>query len=134
MCVARAGSVGEQLDNMTIFALLDSTTGAALSGAAEPHELQEVLEEQVIRDRLRLSLNLVKKEFELGRLQQQIGREVEEKVKQQHRRYMLSEQLKVIKRELGLEKDDKDAIAEKFRSRLKVSEWPLHFGYTSPNV
>uniref|UniRef100_A0A5K3FZD6 endopeptidase La n=1 Tax=Mesocestoides corti TaxID=53468 RepID=A0A5K3FZD6_MESCO len=54
----------------------------------------------------------------MGRLQMQIGKEVEEKVKTQHRKYMLSEQLKVIKRELGMEKDDKDAIAEKFRARL----------------
>ena len=77
-----------------------------------------MLEETRIPERLRLALNLVKKELELGRLQQQIGREVEEKVKAQHRKYMLNEQLKVIKRELGLEKDDKDAIVEKFRSRL----------------
>ncbi|KAF8567306.1 hypothetical protein P879_03335 [Paragonimus westermani] len=96
-----------------------SDLGAALSGAGEPDELQSVLEEMDIRQRLRLSLGLVKKEYELGRLQQQIGREVEEKVKQQHRRYMLTEQLKVIKRELGLEKDDKDTIVDKFRSRLK---------------
>ena len=41
-------------------------------------------------------------------------------MKQQHRKYMLQEQLKVIKRELGLEKDDKDAIGEKFKKRLEV--------------
>jgi Lon-like ATP-dependent protease len=29
--------------------------------------------------------------------------------------------LKVIKKELGVEKDDKDAIEEKFRERLKVN-------------
>ncbi|KAH8857220.1 Lon protease like, mitochondrial [Schistosoma japonicum] len=98
-----------------------SDLGAALSGAGDTEELQAVLEEMDIHKRLRLSLSLVKKEYELGRLQQQIGREVEEKVKQQHRRYMLSEQLKVIKKELGLEKDDKDTIVEKFRLRLKVS-------------
>lgn len=93
-----------------------------MCSAGDTEELQAVLEEMNIHKRLRLSLNLVKKEYELGRLQQQIGREVEEKVKQQHRRYMLSEQLKVIKKELGLEKDDKDTIVEKFRMRLKVSE------------
>ena len=32
---------------------------------------------------------------------------------------MLNEQLKVIKKELGLEKEDKDAIEEKFRNRIK---------------
>ena len=46
--------------------------------------------------------------------------QVEEKVKQQHRKYMLAEQLKVIKKELGMEKDDKDAIEEKFKKRLEV--------------
>nr|CDS24815.1 lon protease mitochondrial [Echinococcus granulosus] len=95
-----------------------SDLGAAITAAAEPAELQAVLEETRIPERLRLALSLVKKELELGRLQQQIGQEVEEKVKAQHRKYMLNEQLKVIKRELGLEKDDKEAIAEKFRARL----------------
>ena len=46
--------------------------------------------------------------------------QVEEKVKQQHRKYMLHEQLKVIKKELGMEKDDKDAVVEKFKDKIKV--------------
>jgi ATP-dependent Lon protease len=46
--------------------------------------------------------------------------QVEEKVKQQHRKYLLQEQLKIIKKELGIEKEDKESIEEKFRSRLKV--------------
>ena len=49
-----------------------------------------------------------------------VGGQVEDKVKKQHREYILREQLKIIKKELGLEKDDKDAIDEKFRGRLKV--------------
>jgi len=44
-------------------------------------------------------------------------------VKKQHREYILREQLKIIKKELGIEKDDKDAIEEKFRARLKVRPW-----------
>lgn len=71
-----------------------------------------------------LSLSLLKKEFELSKLQAKIGREVEEKVKQQHRKYILHEQLKVIKKELGLEKDDKDAIEERFRARIKEKKVP----------
>lgn len=66
-----------------------------------------------------LSLRLLKKELEMSKLQVKIGKEVEDKVKQQHRKYMLQEQLKVIKKELGIEKEDKDAIDEKFRERLK---------------
>ncbi|ENN74914.1 hypothetical protein YQE_08492, partial [Dendroctonus ponderosae] len=95
-----------------------SDLGAALT-AAESKELQEVLEEMDIPKRLMLSLSLLKKELELSKLQQKIGREVEEKVKQHHRKYILQEQLKVIKKELGLEKEDKDAIGDKFRERIK---------------
>ena len=51
---------------------------------------------------------------------------VEDKVNKQQRKDLLTEQLKVIKRELGLEKDDKDAVAEKFRERLKDREIPEH--------
>ncbi|XP_008556904.1 lon protease homolog, mitochondrial isoform X1 [Microplitis demolitor] len=100
-----------------------SDLGAALTGA-EAKELQEVLEELDISKRLRLSLALLKKEYELSKLQQKIGREVEEKVKQQHRKYILHEQLKVIKKELGLEKDDKDAIEEKYRERIRQKVVP----------
>lgn len=100
-----------------------SDLGAALT-AAEGHELQEVLEELDIPKRLMLSLSLLKKEYELSKLQQKIGREVEEKVKQHHRKYILQEQLKVIKKELGLEKEDKDAIGEKFRERIKDKVLP----------
>ncbi|XP_065352097.1 lon protease homolog, mitochondrial isoform X1 [Cloeon dipterum] len=100
-----------------------SDLGASLTGA-EPAELQEVLEEMNIPKRLLLSLSLLKKEYELSKLQQKIGKEVEEKVKQQHRKYILQEQLKVIKKELGLEKEDKDAVEEKFRERIKEKTVP----------
>ncbi|CAH0757917.1 unnamed protein product [Diatraea saccharalis] len=100
-----------------------SDLGAALTGA-EPAELQAILEEMDIPKRLMMSLSLLKKEYELSKLQQKIGKEVEEKVKQQHRKYILHEQLKVIKKELGLEKDDKDAIGEKFRERLADKKVP----------
>lgn len=92
--------------------------GASLS-AADPPELQDILEEMDIPKRLMLALSLLKKELELSKLQAKIGREVEEKVKQQHRKYILQEQLKVIKKELGIEKEDKDAIGEKYRERIK---------------
>ncbi|XP_061744502.1 lon protease homolog, mitochondrial [Nerophis ophidion] len=102
-----------------------SDMGAALTGA-ESHELQDVLEETNIPKRLYKALSLLKKEFELSKLQQRLGREVEEKIKQTHRKYLLQEQLKIIKKELGLEKEDKDAIEEKFRERLKDRTVPQH--------
>ncbi|KAM4707918.1 lon protease homolog, mitochondrial [Discoglossus pictus] len=102
-----------------------SDMGAALTGA-ESQELQDVLEETNIPKRLYKSLSLLKKEYELSKLQQRLGREVEEKIKQTHRKYLLQEQLKIIKKELGLEKEDKDAIEEKFRERLKELTIPKH--------
>lgn len=99
--------------------------GASLS-AADPPELQAIMEEMDVPKRLMLALSLLKKELELSKLQAKIGKEVEEKVKQQHRKYILQEQLKVIKKELGIEKDDKDAIGEKYRERIKDRTIPKH--------
>ncbi|XP_047489502.1 lon protease homolog, mitochondrial-like [Penaeus chinensis] len=97
---------------------------AASLTSANSIELQQVLEETKIPARLMLALSLLKKEYELSKLQASIAKEVEEKVRSQHRKYMLQEQLKVIKKELGIEKEDKDAIEEKFRARLKDKEVP----------
>ncbi|XP_054837614.1 lon protease homolog, mitochondrial [Eublepharis macularius] len=102
-----------------------SDMGAALTGA-ESYELQDILEETQIPKRLYKALSLLKKEYELSKLQQRLGREVEEKIKQTHRKYLLQEQLKIIKKELGLEKEDKDAIEEKFRERLTELVVPKH--------
>lgn len=65
-------------------------------------------------------MGCLKKLLELSEIQIKISKEVDEKVKQQHRKFILQEQLKVIKKELGLEKDDKDSIVEKFKERIKV--------------
>jgi Lon-like ATP-dependent protease len=49
---------------------------------------------------------------------------VEEKVTKARREHMLHEQLKVIKKELGITRDDKDAVQEKFRARLEGLQVP----------
>lgn len=92
--------------------------GAALT-SADSHQLQAVMECTSIPDRLMMTLELLKKELAVAALQQKLGKEVEEKVNKMQRQYLLQEQLRIIKRELGLEKDDKDAISEKFRERVK---------------
>ncbi len=50
-----------------------------------------------------LTLELLKKELAVATLQQKLGKEVEDKVNTMQRRFFLQEQLKIIKRELGLE-------------------------------
>ena len=52
-----------------------SSSGAALT-SAESHQLQEVLEEMRIPARLRMTLELLKKELAICMLQQQLGKEV----------------------------------------------------------
>jgi ATP-dependent Lon protease len=46
--------------------------------------------------------------------QQSIAKAIEEKISGDQRRYLLNEQLKAIKKELGLETDDKTALSGLF--------------------
>ncbi len=56
------------------------------------------------------------------RLLNQIKQDVEKKIGETQKKFMLNEQLKQIKKELGLEKDDTEAVLSKFRSRLQQEE------------
>ncbi len=84
--------------------------------------LQMVLEELRVPERIEQSLVLLRKEANLLQLQQDIGKRVEEKISKDQRRYFLMEQLKSIKKELGIEKDDKTALVQKFRERIGMGE------------
>ncbi|KAL4303830.1 hypothetical protein GQ457_10G012720 [Hibiscus cannabinus] len=92
--------------------------GAAISGANKL-QCQEVLEELDVHKRLQLTLELVKKEMEISKIQETIAKAIEEKISGEQRRFLLNEQLKAIKKELGLETDDKTALSAKFRERLE---------------
>ncbi|KAG5178612.1 putative lon protease [Tribonema minus] len=95
---------------------------AATITTADGHDLQAVLEEMNVEERLRMALELISKERELSRLQKEIQKQVEEKMTLQQRNYFLMEQMKSIKKELGLEKDDKEALLNKFRERMEACE------------
>jgi ATP-dependent Lon protease len=90
------------------------------TGSAE--DLQVILEEKDPEIRLQLSLELLSKEKELTKLQKEISRKVEEKMTESQRKYMLNEQLKSIKKELGMEKDDKEAVIAKYRKKLSSAK------------
>lgn len=95
---------------------------AASLATAPGDELQTCLEERDVVARLRASLELVSKERELSRLQQEISSQVEKKLSGQQRTFLLNEQLKTIKKELGVETDDKDALVAKYRRRVDALE------------
>lgn len=96
---------------------------AASLTTADAGALQACLEELGVAERAAQVLLLVKKEVELCRLQADIGRRVEEKISKDQRRYFLMEQLKSIKKELGLEKDEKSALVQRRGLRGAVGEW-----------
>jgi len=97
---------------------------ASLTTASGP-ELMEVLEAELPSDKLRLALVLLKKELDLSQLQQKISNQIEEKVSSHQREFMLREQLKMIKKELGEDKSDgTDKLVDKFRQRLEGKDVP----------
>jgi len=95
---------------------------ASISSAGSAEDLQGVLDEPDAEMRLHKALVLLSREKEVTRLQQEISKKVEEKMSDAQRKYFLNEQLKSIKKELGMERDDKEALMEKYRKQLK--EYP----------
>lgn len=86
--------------------------------------MQEVLATYDLPTRLRLSLGLLKKEKELVRIQQDIHKKVETAMGQNQRKYLLNEQLKSIKKELGLERDDKEELRQKYVKMVEGKTMP----------
>ena len=91
---------------------------ASITASGTPEDLQSVLEEKDPERRLHKALVLLIREREVSKLQKEISAKVEEKMTEAQRKYFLMEQLKSIKKELGMERDDKDALVEKFRKQL----------------
>jgi ATP-dependent Lon protease len=81
-------------------------------------ELQDVLECLDVRQRLEKALFLLRKELDLNALKEKITHQIEERITQQQREFFLREQLKAIKQELGLEKDEKTEEVERYQKRL----------------
>ncbi|PFH33951.1 Lon protease family protein [Besnoitia besnoiti] len=113
----------EHFDQVVRFYNLDSPRKLAdlVAGMsfAKRHELQAVLAEGNIEKRLRLVLEIAKKDLEFSKLQVQVKTQVEEKMNKLQRRFLLNEQLKFLKKELGEVKDDKESILDTFRELLE---------------
>lgn len=86
---------------------------------ASREELQDVLETFDLQGRIDKALVLLKKELDLSKLQNSINQKIEATISKTQREFFLKEQLKTIKKELGLEKEDKTVDIEKFETRLK---------------
>ncbi|KKA25907.1 Lon protease-like protein [Rasamsonia emersonii CBS 393.64] len=97
---------------------------AAAVSAGELKEMQEVLETMNIEDRLPKALVVLKKELMNAQLQSKISKDVEAKIQKRQREYWLMEQMKGIKRELGIETDGKDKLVEKFKEKAEKLAMP----------
>lgn len=93
---------------------------------ATREELQEVLAATNMHDRIDKALALLKKELDLSRLQSSINQKIEATITKSQKEFFLKEQLKTIKKELGLEKEDRAIDIEKFMDRLSKREVPDH--------
>ncbi|KAL1645939.1 ATP-dependent Lon protease pim1 [Didymella pomorum] len=97
---------------------------AAAVAQAESNELQAVLEEMDVEKRLRKSLEVLKTELMSAELQKKVSEEVTNRVQKRNREYILMEQMKGIKRELGIESDGKDKLIEKFNEKASKLAMP----------
>lgn len=104
-----AANVFDEPDKLADFAAAVST--------GDVEDLQAVLESLSLEDRLQKALLILKKELINAQLQSKISRDVESKIQKRQREYYLMEQLKGIKKELGMESDGKDKLVERFKER-----------------
>ena len=92
--------------------------------SADKEILQGLLETFDPLERAKEVLNLVKQEVEIARIQQSINEQISEKVTEQQKEFFLREQLRVIKQELGIEKDGPEAEIDALTERLAEKELP----------
>lgn len=91
---------------------------------ANRNELQEILESFDMQKRTDKALALLKKELDLSQLQSHINQKIEATITKSQKEYFLREQLKTIKKELGIEKEEKSIDIEKLEARLKKRKVP----------
>ncbi|EFY92705.1 ATP-dependent Lon protease pim1 [Metarhizium acridum] len=97
---------------------------AAAVSSGEQNELQDVLSCMNVEERMQKALIVLKKELMNAQLQSKITKDVESKISKRQREYWLMEQMKGIRRELGLESDGKDKLVEKFKEKAAKLAMP----------
>ncbi|PFH56043.1 hypothetical protein XA68_17148 [Ophiocordyceps unilateralis] len=97
---------------------------AAAVSAGDPSDLQEILECMSVEDRMHKALSVLKNELMNAKLQSKINKDVENKITKKQREYWLVEQLKGIRRELGIDSDGKEKLLEKFKEKAEKLAMP----------
>jgi ATP-dependent Lon protease len=84
---------------------------------------QSVLETLDVRDRIRKVRDLVERQSEVFRVKKEISTMVEEEMSRSQREFLLRQQLKAIRQELG-EADDEEEEIETLRERVARADMP----------
>lgn len=100
------------------------TDFAAAITSAKGKQLQTVLETLPVLDRMKEVLPLLRKEIDVAQLQSEISEQVNAQMETRQREFFLREQLKVIQKELGISKDDRENDVDTFRGRLEGKQVP----------
>jgi ATP-dependent Lon protease len=87
-------------------------------------EAQDFIETVDVKERLLKLLVFLRREQDLSDLQKKLSSEVDSRVNKFQREFFLREQLKSIKKELGVEEDDKSRETKTLREKLAKAELP----------
>lgn len=98
----------------------------AFAIAPRDKEAQDYIETADVKERLLKLLVFLKREQDLSTLQKKLATEVDQRVNKMQREYFLREQLRSIKKELGLEEDDKSRETKLLKEKLAKAELPPH--------
>jgi ATP-dependent Lon protease len=93
----------------------------AFALALPKSDLQEFLEILSVKSRFEKLLIHLQHEQNVADVQKKISEDVNSKISKTQREFFLKEQLKTIKRELGMEEDGKDKSSRQFRERIESS-------------
>jgi len=85
----------------------------------EKEKLQIILDELDIETRLDLILQEIIREQRVHKVMGEVQSEVEQKLHNVQREHILKEHMKKIKKELGMEKDEKTTLLQRFKERLE---------------
>jgi ATP-dependent Lon protease len=85
---------------------------------------QGILELVDLRERLRRVLDLLSRQSEVHRVKQEISTMVQEEMSRSQREFLLRQQMRAIRRELGEGEEDEDEL-EQLRDRIVRSDLPI---------
>lgn len=111
------GLFGLKIDSSDPYKLADFAGGLSTQGTVTQQKLLEAIN---LDERLKKALEVLKEELEVVKIQKTIKEQVEQKITKEQRKFFLNEELKSIKKELGIEKDDREELINKYKG--KVSE------------